>query len=67
MVLLAVECPSIPLELDDTAEAHHEDAALAILAAFLEAERKAMIEMYRKNARGASAEKGALLHCDNFA
>jgi hypothetical protein len=48
-------------------EAHHEDAALPILASFLEAERKAMTEIYRKNARGASAEKAALVRCDNFA
>jgi len=31
--------PNLPAELDDTADAHHEVMALAILAAFLEARR----------------------------
>jgi hypothetical protein len=61
------KCPSIPLELDDAAEAHHEDAALAILAAFLEAERKAMPEPYGQDHRDIGTPQGTLLDCDNFA
>src|ERR1700760_3477289 len=38
--------PNVPLELDNTADAQHEDAALAILAALLEAERKVLSELY---------------------
>jgi hypothetical protein len=58
---------SVPLELDDTADAHHEDAALAILAAILEAERKAMTDSYEDERGGVRARKGTLLDCKNFA
>jgi hypothetical protein len=61
------KCPSVPLELDDTADAHHEDAALAILSAFLEAERKAMTDSYEGERGGVGARKGPLLGCENFA
>ena len=61
------KCPSIPLELDDAAEGHHEDAALAILAAFLEAERKAMLESYAQDRQDLGTPQGTLLDCDNFA
>jgi hypothetical protein len=61
------ECPSVPLELDDTADAHLEDTALVILSAFLEAERKAMTETYEDERGGVRARKGPLLDCENFA
>jgi hypothetical protein len=61
------KCPSVPLELDDTADAHHEDAALAILSAFLEAERKPMTESYQDERGGVRSRKGTLLDCENFA
>jgi hypothetical protein len=61
------ECPSVPLELDDTADAHLEDTALAILSAFLEAERKAKTETYEDERGGVRARKGPLLDCENFA
>jgi hypothetical protein len=51
------KCPSVPLELDDTADARHEDAALAILAAFLEAERKAMTDSYEEERGGVMGQK----------
>ena len=61
------KCPSVPLELNDTADAHQEDAALAILSAFLEAERKAMTDSYQDERGGVRARKGTLLDCENFA
>ena len=60
------KCPAIPLELDDMADARHEDAALAILAAFLEAERKAVAEPYTNEGNAPCRQMTTLLDCENF-
>jgi hypothetical protein len=62
--------PYVPIELDDTAEASHPVAALAILTAFVEARRSIAATHERPAAsvpqvlRGAPA---AAVCCDNFA
>jgi len=61
------KCPTVPLELDDTADAQHENAALAILAAFLEAERKVLADPYLSDGNAPRGQQSTLLDCENFA
>jgi hypothetical protein len=59
--------PCVPLEVDDTADANHADPALAILAAFLEAQRKTLADTSAAQATTAEDWKGTHLDCENFA
>ena len=59
--------PCVPLEVDDTADANYADPALAILAGFLEAQRKTLAETSAAQARSAEDCKGTHLDCENFA
>ena len=59
--------PCVPLEIDDTADANHADPAMAILAAFLEAQRKTLADTSVTLARSAEDWKGTHLDCEDFA
>ena len=59
-------CPSIPLDLDDTADASHEDATLAILGAFFEAQRKTLGETPAMHVGLAESAGGVPLDSENF-
>lgn len=60
--------PNLPVEIDDTADSHHEALPLAILSAFLEAQDS---RFARKTASAAVPQvRSAPAHtvcCDNFA
>jgi hypothetical protein len=59
---------NLPLELDDTADAHHEVAALAILSAFLEVQSRAMEKQTTcPSVPQVRTETAYLFCCDNFA
>ncbi len=59
----------IPVELDDMAEATHECLPLAILSAFVEAQRRSLNtgEVRPKSVPQVRASQGRALCCDNFA
>jgi len=58
----------LPIEIDDTADAHHEVAALAILSAFLEVQRTAN-ERHSAPSTVPRVRQAAqyVVCCDNFA
>ncbi|MBX9830266.1 MAG: hypothetical protein K2Y27_35375 [Xanthobacteraceae bacterium] len=60
--------PGMPLELDDTADASHESLPLAILAALVEARRKAGTARTTQthSVPRVEPERGHALCCDNF-
>lgn len=61
--------PQLPVELDDMAEARHEEASLAILEAVIEARRLAapQADAFRSSSdRQPRAMAGIRLGCDNF-
>ena len=60
---------NLPIEIDDTADAHHEAAALAILSSFLEAQRGAdqRHHGYSTVPHVSSSDADYLVCCDNFA
>jgi hypothetical protein len=61
--------PTLPIELDDTAEASHESLPLAILIAFIEALRQGSASPVSPS-RAVAQVRPALGHvvcCDNFA
>lgn len=60
--------PNMPFEFDDMVEAGHEDMALAILLAFLEAKRTGLtIATAKSTPAGDAATEGHRICCDNFA
>jgi hypothetical protein len=60
--------PSLPAEFDDTADGTHENAALAIWTAFLEARRRsATRDARRPVVPRVRAASGCPVCCDNFA
>ena len=60
--------PNVPLELDDTADARHENLPLAILSAFVEARRRSFrAEPRVQTVPRVSSAPGDPLCCDNFA
>ena len=59
---------NLPIEVDDTADAHHEVAALAILSAFLEAQAKVREKQTAcPSVPQVRTETAYLVCCDNFA
>jgi hypothetical protein len=59
--------PHMPQEFDDTADGHHEVAALAIWDAFVEARRRASASAPRAHTvPQARAAAGQAVCCDNF-
>jgi hypothetical protein len=60
--------PGLPLELDDTADASHESLPLAILAALVEARRKAGTarKAQAQSVPQVEPQRGHALCCDNF-
>jgi hypothetical protein len=59
--------PHMPADLDDTADGHHEIAALAILDAFVEARRRAMAPAPRlRTVPQVRATAGHAVCCDNY-
>jgi hypothetical protein len=61
--------PNLPMDVDDTADSHHELLALAILGAFVEALRRTVSE---RNADATvvpqiRAATGHAISCENFA
>ena len=59
--------PCVPLEIDDTADASHADAALAILSALLEAQQKTLADARKVEPSSAEDGHGTLLDCEDFA
>jgi hypothetical protein len=59
----------LPAELDEMAEAHHENLPLAILSAFVEARRHSLArgEGGRKSVPQVRPTRGYPICCDNFA
>ena len=67
--MLVVEAPALPVELDDNVETVHENPALALLSALVEARR---ISAARADVRTPSVplvrtSPGYVVCCDNFA
>ena len=61
--------PGMPIELDDTADANHESMPLAMLAALVEARRKAATVRTTQtpSVPQVDPQRGNVLCCDNFA
>jgi len=60
--------PNIPIALDDTAEGSHEDLALAILTAMVEARRRSNVVAERsRSAPPAVPSSDRMVCCDSFA
>ena len=60
--------PNVPAQFDDTADAHHEVLALAILSAFVEARRRTFErKISLTSVPSAKSAAAAAICCDNFA
>jgi hypothetical protein len=61
--------PNLPIDLDETADAAHENLPLAILTAFVEARRmaSAVHEIRPRTVPQIRAKSGHAVCCDNFA
>ena len=58
--------PQLPIELDDTVESHHQNAAIAILLALVETQRRTT-PAERPLPAALERRPAAALICDNFA
>lgn len=58
--------PALPIELDDTADACHPVAALAIIGALVEARRSSLTAGEKETVPAFATTRGTLLCCDNF-
>jgi hypothetical protein len=60
--------PNLPIDIDDTAEASHQDLALAILAAMVEARRRSSVVVQRSPAAPPMVPSShQMVCCDSFA
>jgi hypothetical protein len=59
--------PNLPVEIDDTADASHKIMPLAILSAFLEAQRRpGATQQARLSVPQITSSADRLVNCDNF-
>jgi len=63
---LSSQC-GLPAELDDMAEAVHESLPLAIVSAFVEAQRRRLTARERRPTAVPPVSQGHVACCDNFA
>lgn len=59
--------PQLPIELDDTVDSRHENAAVAILLALVETRKAMQPESRRATALRLKALPANAMNCDNFA
>jgi hypothetical protein len=59
--------PQLPIELDDTVDSRHENAAIAILLALVETRKTAQPEFSRAAALRLQPPPANAMNCDNFA
>ncbi|MCK9908553.1 hypothetical protein MXD81_05405 [Microbacteriaceae bacterium K1510] len=57
---------AMPIELDDTADACHPVAALAVIGALIEARRRGLTTREETTVLAFAAATGTLVCCDNF-
>lgn len=59
--------PQLPIEIDDTIDSRHENAAIAILLALVETQKAAQPESRRATAVRLQPLPSAPMNCENFA
>jgi hypothetical protein len=59
--------PNLPMELDDTVDAGHENLPLALLGAFLEAKQQSAREVSSSRTSNVAPATAYVACCDNFA